>query len=207
MRRDACATSAPPLDSLAGPDSGDDREEYPTPRGRAGRVETSSQRAGGAASRHEDGGEWTREPRSVCRGRRPRVAEDGWHRGRTDLSSRLYGRTYRRSHADRALRSPRPAPIPPRPRLPSWRVASRWAGTRHATSCPPSSTATSRRPSWVACCWPSASAPRPPMSWPASWRRCEPGCWSFGRPRVPSTPAARVAMSTARSTSRPRPRS
>src|SRR6188768_2406765 len=67
------------------------REEYPTPtRPTRG---TSPQRAGGAASRREDGGEWTREPapgpvRAACR----RYAEDGWHRGRTDLSSRLYRR-------------------------------------------------------------------------------------------------------------------
>jgi hypothetical protein len=110
--RPACSDPCSPVDSPSWTLRAMTREEYPTPRCRWPRG-TSSQRAGAAASRYEDGGEWTREPGTVrSRAARTERVEDGWHRGRTDLPSRLYRRATARADgpapiAGATLRAPR----------------------------------------------------------------------------------------------------
>ena len=83
------------------------------------RVGTSSQRAGGAASRHEDGGEWTRESHrsdtraaTTCRRRRvaPRKDRPFVPAGRSAISQEPHGP---------CTRPPRRAPISRTPRSPS----------------------------------------------------------------------------------------
>ncbi len=120
-------SAAAPLDSVAGPDQA--MTGRSTRRHTAqGRVDTSSQRAGGAASRHEDGGEWTREPTgpvraaTPCRRRRvaPRKDRPFVPAGRSDMSQepadRAPGRPvqsrYRARHAGRrrARRVAEPGP-------------------------------------------------------------------------------------------------
>ena len=175
----------PPLDSLAGPDTGDDREEYPTPRGRAGRVGTSSQRAGGAASRHEDGGEWTREPTigPIEGGDHVSPKTGGTAEGPTFRPGWTVGHI---AGAARTVHQVAPsstdtAQADARRRWSRGESLSRDPGARRSWArC---STARSRRPSWVACSWPSACGPRRPTSWPASWRRCARGCWWSTHPQ------------------------